>query len=480
MLTRKELSRRRFLRGAGGITLGLPYLMPDPKAYGQTAFPKRFLLFFVCEGVEPTYYYPTAPLALSTPIAQCGFAQSSLQGNDTTKGILSPLAGSSTLARDKITIVKGLDHSVTRRFSGCYHGFCMPQVLTGGNDSPAQTYDGISHQGGVSVDRMLGRHIKGTATYQSYELGVMNTAGGGNAIISYDSKGARRLAVNSPYKAMTELFGAAGTGDPAAQQAQLELHNRRKSVLDVLKDDIARLRCVVGRDGASKLDAHMQSVREVEQQIVDAATNGGTVSVSVPKEFEAPNVYNQYARTPDVAKWQMKLAALGLSSGAMRVGTVQFMQTVSRQKFNAWLPVKMQPTYDFHDRISHFLPEHREMALADRKIIYGWFHEQYKAMMDELNVIPEGNGTLLDNTALVYSSEMSVGNEHNYINIPTIIAGGAQRSLKIGYYINLEANRTPHRSMNDFWLTILHAFGVMVPKFGETAFCSGPITDLLA
>ncbi len=124
---------------------------------------------------------------------------------------------------------------------------------------------------------------------------------------------------------------------------------------------------------------------------------------------------------------------------------------------------------------------------AEKKKIYTWFAEQFKYFLDGLAGVTEPNGKLLDNTAVVYFSEMGYGQDHSKNNIPIIIAGGAQKAFKMGQYVDLNAtykgmyNGRPDagRSMNDLWQSVLQGYGIRSDSFGEKAFSKGVIPEIL-
>lgn len=473
-----ESSRRQFLRGAAGLSLALPFLRPPEARAQQGGVPKRLLLFYVAEGVEPRHWWPaggagTADFALPASLAP-----------------LEPF-------RRRLTIVKGINTESTKPIRSCYHQFCMPHVLTGGPLSPELRATGpreaaVTFPPGASIDRVIGRFLQGTAPFQTYELGVRASADRRFTTLSFDRKDAGRYPENDPYKVFTTLFGAGGpTPNPEALKAIEEAHGRRMSVLDHLKGELASLRCKLGQDGLQKLDAHLTSVRTIEQQLASlhaSRRSAGTLSVG----SEWSTQHRSIGAMPDYARLQMEIVRTMLAADQTRVAMIQFGHTISRWTF-PFVPGITLKTADHHDKLSHAegavksFGVSMEQVIEEKRRVYTWFGERFRDMLALLDGVPEPNGKLLDNTAVVYFSEMGYGQTHSPNNIPVIVAGGAQGAFKLGQYLDLNGRykglygraTDGGRSINDLWQTLAQGLGVRMDGFGERAFSKGVIPELL-
>lgn len=474
-MTTKDWSRRRFLQGAGGVSIALPLFHPrQVRAQAQSAdgFPLRLALFFVAEGYEETYWFPKSPKALHTPPS--GFdlkGTTSLGGNDYNRGLEGLLGTSRVPAKERALIVKGLDHASTRARTDCYHNYAMPHILTGGPASIAQNWKGVASPSGISIDRFVATHIKDGTAFPSYELGAQILGSTIQQHLSFDGANRPRPAQPSPYRAFTDLLGGRTSFETEGTVSALHLQN--KSVLDLVVAQLGRLRCAVGADGGRKLDAHLTGLREIEKQLVAQQTRKTNVTVNVATTYGNASVYNANESLPAVVRLQSQIAAAALATDLTRVVSIQNMNTVSRAIYRSWLNVPIGDNH--HDAVSH---NTSAAAIQSRKVIYGWWAEMFKNMMDQLDQYPEGGGTMLDNTLLIYLSEMSIGNQHGYFDIPTILAG-AKGKLKTGY-LDLTAPANRHRPYSDLWTTVANIFGIAVPKFGEDRYTTGPIPDVLA
>jgi hypothetical protein len=128
-----------------------------------------------------------------------------------------------------------------------------------------------------------------------------------------------------------------------------------------------------------------------------------------------------------------------------------------------------------HHEASHFSDAAGAPILTP---IDTWYAQQLSDFITTLKSIPEGNGTLFDNTLIVWGNELGVGNTHSHTRVPFLLAGSAGGFLKTGRYVTL-SNGTNH---NDLLTTISLAMGVPVPdnKFGDPSFAKGPLTSLMA
>ncbi len=448
-----KATRRAFIKGAGA-TLALP-ILPALNAQAQAGvYPKRLVMFYVPEGIEPKYWWPT----------QTG---TGFQLHDS----LAPLVN----YHNDLTIIKGINAESTKSTQDCYHNYAMPHIFSGGPGGNSISYNGVTTPGGITIDRFIGKHLRGPAAFQSYEMGVQVGGSEIQRVMTYDGVGMKRESVSNPYKVFTDLSGQAGT----ASNANLaQYYKQKKSVLDSVLGELNALRCKVGSEGKTKLDAHTDSVRAVEQQLQTLAASGGNFKnlISVDASWNNSGKYGLAANFPAVGQLQMDMIVAALQTDLTRVASIQWSNTVSRVGF-PWISDLFYKGFDHHDKISHNTsPE----AIEDRRRIYTWYAQQFLYFIDKLKQIPEPSNTsttLLDNTLVVYISEMSIGNEHNPNNLPVMLAGGLQGKINKGRFVDYST--TGSRSTGDLWTTVAQAFGLNISGFGETKYNKGVLTDIL-
>lgn len=457
---RPRPSRRSVLRAGariGAAAAALPHALVPAAARAQGKPPRRLLVFYVGEGMEPTTWWPRAPRQRVVPAAQVQFTGTDLAALETWKS--------------RVAVVRGLDHAASRQEAGCYHNWAMRYVLTGGYgfSGNGRTIDhrGVLARPGTSIDRLLARFIKGeNVPFGTYELGVLTT-GRANPVwvaLSYDDKTRPRYPQDDPVRVYNELFGNAR---PIV---------RRRGVLDLARAELAKLRCAIGVDARDKLDAHLEGVQALEHQLAQLAAAQASARVPVVDPAVGP-VYRDFPALPRVLDAQMNIAVSLLASDMTRVVTLQNMHTVSRQVY-PWLASRGYVDLgDHHDRISH---NTSSAAVRDRSVIYAWYAEQFAELMRRLDAVKEADGSsLLDNTLLLYTSEQGYANRHDPANIPTILAGGTQGALNLGQVIDFDMGGQ-HRAYNDLLLTLANGFGVDIKGFGDLGYGAGPIGELLA
>jgi hypothetical protein len=448
----RHFNRRTFLKGTGAA-MALP-LIPALSARAQAGnFPKRLILFHVPEGMEPDTWWPSGSGA-----------------NFTLQNSLAPLAP----WKNNLTVIRGVNASSTtpifeRHDGTCYHGYAMPHILSGGPDGPARTLNGVSIPGGMSIDRAVGKIIRGSAPFQSFEFGVQV---GGDEIqrrLSYDAKNIGREAVSNPNDAYSQLSGQAPVTTGPSQDA-VQQQARRKRALDSVLAQINQVRCEVGAENRALLDAHLASVTAVEAQLESALTSGANFRTMVTPASNWNSLAQDTSKFPDVGKIQTDILVAALRADLTRVATLQWSNTVSRCDFG-WIGINMG---DHHNGISHNASSE---AAAARTQIASWYAQRFAYLLEQLSAVPEGAGTMLDNTVVVYFSEMSIGNAHWPYQLPIVVAGGSQSGLRLGQYLSFSSAQ--ERSLNDLWVSILQAFGVNATAFGEDRWVQGAIPGLV-
>jgi hypothetical protein len=232
------------------------------------------------------------------------------------------------------------------------------------------------------------------------------------------------------------------------------------SVLDGVKDDLKRVGAAVSAADRRLLEEHATMVRELEQELKESKETAGH---AVP-ELE-PGIREDNDNIPQISKTQIDLMVNAFAGDFMRVATFQYTNSVGGARMK-WLGVS-----EGHHALSH---EGNDDAAAQEKLtkINTWFAEQMAYMAKRLAETPEpgGQGSLLDNTLIVWTNELGEGNSHTLDNIPFVMVGGGL-DFKMGR--SLKFNRVPH---NRLLLSLANGFGHHIEKFGNPAHCGdGPL-----
>jgi hypothetical protein len=422
-----RLSRRFFLRGASGVLLGLPFLesLASKTARAQTMNPRRFVVFFECNGVNMDRFFPATPYGALTPAS---FTNTSL----------APLAG----LENKLLIPRGI-HKVPKGFNfdgqtpvGCDHQNGMGGKLT------AQQLAGADHYAaGISVDQFIASRINPMGR-RSLTLKVGPRGSGVLSVISYLGNGQPVQGENNPWVAFQDFMSA---GMPTNTNAAQLAYDRRVSVLDLVKTDMDALKAKrLSAGDRARLDLHYTSIREVEMAMQQTGLPACQLPDATRTELMALNAstVGSDANYRAVGRLQMDVLALALACDHTRVATLQWNNGSSGPTFR-WDGLN-HPYH--HHAISHNATtdagSNTGVGGADYKqLLYEidrWYMTQYRYLLDKLNSYQEAGGTtVLDNSAVLYANELSDGLEHNFMDMPFLIAGSAGGALRQGQYLKV-------------------------------------------
>jgi hypothetical protein len=444
-----QLSRRALLRGTGSIAVGLPLLeimSPRGRAYAQAAAaPKRFVVFFSPDGTIKPAWTPT--------------------GSGTTftlSRILAPLEAN----RTHITILDGVDNVVATKGPGDDHMRGMGAMLTGIELLPGTTMGGAGEPsglaGGISVDQEIANKIGTTTKFKSLELGVMSGSGGNVwAYTSYTGANQPLPPDNNPANVFNRVFGPIGANTTDLQRIQKE----RKSVLDAVKQGYTKLAPRLGADDKAKLDQHLTNIRDLESRITATAVVGqACVKPALPTID-----YKANANFPAVGKLQMDLLVMALACDLTRVGTLQWERSVGDIRFTWVDPAITRGHHDF----SHDGDDNAATVELLTKINV-WYTEQFNYLIEAMKKIPEGNGTMLDNTLILWCNELSRGNAHSHPDMPFVLAGHAGGALAGGQLLKFSGTV----SHNNLLVSCLNLMDVPATTFGNPAYCTGRLTGV--
>jgi hypothetical protein len=447
--SRTAISRRKLLRGLGGLSVALTSPVWRPATAFAAGTPnKRFIGVFTANGTVPKTFFP-AGTAADAPL--------------TLGPILEPLAK----YKDHMLVLSGVHMLSTIRagLPGGPHMKGPGAMFTGGSLLPG-SFTGSGGPAGyadrISVDQMIASRIGTASKFPSLEFGVRIEGQEPLRVISYRGSNKPNIAVDDPWQVYTRVFGDAAIGMSNPQMAQ-QILAERKSVLDFLKDDIGRLSTRFTVGDRARLDSHLEGIRSIERQL----TAGGTLtcaSPTLPARID-PRAMNNF---PTIGRLQTDLMLMALTCGMTKVASFMWANADSWQHF-PWIGIDEE-----HHELSHAGPSD---AVAMEKLtkINRWHSEQMAYLFDRLTATadPEG-GTLFDNTLILWGNELGEGNTHTYKNIPWVLAGGGNSYFKMGRY--LQYKDVSHCNL---LLSVCHAMGLGdVTTFGVPELCTGPLPGL--
>jgi hypothetical protein len=441
IITRSALPRRTFLRGLGA-TIALPLLdamVPPMTALAHTAAaPVRRLGFvYMPMGCDlPRWTPPGSTLSELSP---------SLQP-------LGPFV-------DQLTVISNLE------LKNAYPGTHATSNAAFLSAAKAKWTESSDYYLGTTVDQIAARQIGSETLLPSLELSMdllqmVGQCDNGYACVyqnnlSWSSPTTPLPAEAHPRIVFERLFGDGGSA--ADRRAALR---RRASLLDWVRDDIASLQNKLGPEDRARVSQYLDTVREVERRIQKA--EAATADDQLPDLDRPTGVPAAYA---DHAKLMFDLQVLAMQADVTRVITFQ----LARETSNRTYPEIGVP--DPHHPLTHHGNDPDKIA---RMAKINAFHVSLFAYyLEKLKATPDGDGTLLDHSLVLYGSGMGNPNIHDHVNLPIVVAGGAAGRVKGGRHIRY-AEPTPLANLH---LTLLERAGVRMDAFADS---QGKVDELLA
>jgi hypothetical protein len=437
-ITKKALSRRTFLRGAG-TTLALPFLdAMVPALAAQTLKPTPRLGFiYIANGVIQNQWKPaTTGADFELPAT------------------LSPLAG----LKDHVNVISGLAHLQADTFGDGTgdHPRSSAAWLTGVH-AYDRTQPGVEVRLTITADQIAARVIGKTTQLPSLELTVdfptQGSCDSGDCFyvntISWRNETTPNPAETHPRVVFERLFGDGGS---AVQR--LARIKSTGSILDSIVEEVNSLSKTLGRGDRTKLDEYTDAVREIEQRIQNTEAQGAHSIELIDRPIDVPESFDEYT------KMMLDLVVLAYQADITRVFTMIFARELSTRSFVAiGVP-------DQHHPVSH----HRnDPDLIAKKAKIDLYHvELLNYFLTRLKATSDGDGSLLDNSLTLFGGGMGDGNLHRHFDLPCLLAGKLGGQFKTGYHHAFPEN-TP---MTNLLLTILDKAGAPIDKLGDS---TGPL-----
>jgi hypothetical protein len=378
--------------------------------------------------------------------------------------ILEPLEA----VKDDILVLSGLTLNPARALGdgGGDHARAMASFLTGRH--PRKT-DGADLCAGVSVDQAAAQRI-GTATrFPSLEIGCEGGKSAGECDHGYSCAYQSNLSWRSettpvakqvnPRLVFDRLFGVTAERDAGPGADASRSHRQTRSVLDFVREDARQLGETLGGADRRKLDEYLTGVRELEQRIDRGRAPVDLGVAKYPRPLGIPADYQEHLRLLG------DLLVLAFQCDLTRIVTFVFANDGSNRGY------RTVGVADGHHDLSH----HGGDAAKQRKIqrINQFHTAQLAYILRKLQSIPEGDGTLLDRSMILYGSGISDGNAHSHDDLPILLAGKANGTIKTGRHVRLP-RETP---LTNLYVSMLDRMGVRVDGFGDS---TGPLALLEA
>ena len=426
-ISKIALSRRAVLRGMGAA-LALPILdamVPalSPVARAVTAPPSRFGVIFAPLGARPGYWTPN-----------------STGSNFEMSPILKPL----TPHQDVLTVVSSLDNPAAG------HAPTDSGWLSGSRIKQTAAEDVYA---GKTIDQVIAERVGKSTALSSIELATADWSGYlGNcdgqyacvyaSSISWKTPTTPLPTETNPRLVFERLFGAAGT--PAQRLERLQ---RRKSVIDAVKGDLSSLESGLGPKDRNRLADYLENIRAVEESI-EKSEKQSSVDVRVPDApVGIPEDYETHVAL------QFELLALAYQADITRVFTFMLDRDLTQRVY------PNLGVTEPHHATSHHGGDVEKIANLVK--INTYHASLFSKFLDRLKATPDGDGTLLDHSLILYGSGMSESNVHSNIDIPTLLAGGGM-GMKGNRHVKAAAG-TP---LSNLFVDLAQRYDIDIDKFG--------------
>jgi hypothetical protein len=432
-------TRREFVRDLGLGAAALPFILNLPSLgfANQARQKQRLVVIFSPNGVVPKAFWPaetgekfTLPASLEP---------------------LKPFQSKTLVLHGVCDKVRG-DGDNHMRGIGCLltGTELYPGNIQGGSHTPAGWASGMSID--QEIKNALQKNAATRTRFGSLEFGVLvpDRADTWTRMV-YSGPNKPVAPISDPYQMFGKLYGKVKDRELLA------------SVLDDVKDDLKRVSQAVSAEDRRLLDEHTTFVREMEQDLRAAAEKKADHKVP---ELD-PGVKADNDNIPTLSKMQIDLMVNSFAADFARVATLQYTNSVGGARMR-WIGVS-----EGHHQLSHE-PDSNAKAQDKLTRINRWFCEQLAYLAKRLSATPEpgGNGSMLDNTTILWTNELGKGNSHTLDNIPFVLVGGGL-GFRMGRSLKLP--RVPH---NRLLLALAHGFGHELKRFGNPDFCGAGALSL--
>jgi Protein of unknown function (DUF1552) len=451
VITKKRISRRAVLRGAG-VALALPLLdsmVPAQTPLAKTAaVPKtRFTGIFVPHGAAPGYWVP------DKPVLEAGNLPFIFKPLEPFKDQTTIFSGLWSKSAEPPPGVTGADHWVAAAY------LCA--------DKPKKT-TGADIQDGITIDQIIAQKIGQETLIPSLQLAIEDPgANSSNCGEGYSCAYTNSISWSTPYTPLPmelnpqivfeRMFGEGGT-----QQERAIRREEDRSILDSITQGLARFKKDLSPSDRSKLDEYTDDIRELERRLQIAKKATGTVSaegVVVPTGI--PEAFDEHI------KLHFDLQVLAFKADITRVSTLLYARDLTGRAY----PASDVPSLSFHGGSHHAENPER---IADYSKLNQYHIKCLAHYIDKLQKTPDGDGTLLDHSLVLYGTNMGDSNQHLHYDVPHVLIGGAGGKLKGGRHIPYKTKTVTTGSL---LLSVLQLYGIHEDAIGDS---NGPLPGLQA
>jgi hypothetical protein len=449
-MTRARLSRRELLKATGASALLLPLLNHSRAYAADPVFPKRIIFVVTGNGTIEDAFWPKA------------------SGTDLTLGeITAPLEP----YKSKLLFPKGVDMKVWAEdnpFGGngdAHHNFgaiLTATKLATGDPPHDPGGPGLALASSISIDQFIGKAFETAAkasgqtppAFPVLSVRAWGRDGTGYATLSWTGNRAPFSAESDPKKLFSTLFSGRMAGGP--DPALVKLQKARRSVLDYVGTALERQGRNFGTDDLRKIEIHLEAVRNIERQLEAPTPMGSCQTPQLPAADFKP-----IENFPTLVDSEIDLMTAALACGLTRVATYAIGDGEDYNVYFPWLGIDGKGI-EFPTRHKHDIAHRPGDGNRDKINTEKWFMTKLAYLLDKLSSVPEGNGTLLDNTVVLSLNSLNSGFSHTVLKLPIVVAAGSNTGIRTGRL--LELGSVAH---NQLLASLANAVGVPMEGWGD-------------
>ena len=455
----KSVARRTVLAGVGAGVIGS--LLRPLQAQEAAAPPTRLLIVHRPCGTTLESFFPAAGSA--------------------TNFTLGPITQAFEPLKSQLVVVDGITCPRDTGWAGDQHAAALIAMMTGkkftnipgtnaagdpntkyivGNDKSIDQY---------LLDKLPTKLLPNASlpSIQSTAYLPSNTGLPSFKVMSYKGSNQALFAEVDAASLFKRIFIGDNAGLSAAEIARKL--DQEKSVLDRVTADLTRLKGLIPASQMPKLDAHLTAIQGLEMALAASGSSPTGKTCTPPTQAALPAA--KAGQTQDeaqhltLAQNQLAIIQTAFQCDLTRVATFSFAHGNSDLRFHE---IDGQVAQDGgHHNLSHDTNAGAAQTRIDQV-----YCEQLSAFLQKMAMVQESNGTLLDNTLVVFFNECAIGNTHSINRMPVLMLGGKSLKLQTGQHLDFGG-----RYMNDIWAAVCGAFGTDA-SFGDPAFTKGPVTGL--
>jgi Protein of unknown function (DUF1552) len=449
-----RIARRSILAATGASGLLLPLLHAENVLGATPRFPKRVIFIVMGNGTIENSFWPTGP-----------------DGNLTLGEICSPLEAH----KAKLLFPRGIDMRVWAENNpfgangDAHHNFgaiLTATKLATGDPPHDPGGPGLALASSISIDQYIGKALDTAAMAQGeaplpfpvLSVRAWGRDGTGYATLSWTGFKAPVSAESDPNKLFASLFAGRSTTQ-GTDPALVKLRKTRQSVLDYVGTALQRQATRLGTDDRLKIQIHLDALRNIERQI-----QGGPVTSGCMPPAVGAIDYKPIESFPALVDMEMDLIAAAMACGLTRVVTLALGDGEDYNIYFPWLGITGKGI-EFPTRHKHDIAHRPGVNNVDKINTEKWFASKLAYLLDKLSSVPEGGGTMLDNTVILYLNSLNSGFGHSVLKMPIIVAAGANMGIRTGRLMDLKAE-----AHNTLLAALANAVGVPMTGWGDARF----------